>query len=46
MMGMLLEVKHETKNTNEAIKRIETSSKNRNLAVLKVQLNIVPFVLK
>jgi len=41
MMEMLLEVKRETKNTNEAIKRIESSSKNRNLVVLKVQLNIV-----
>ncbi len=41
MMEMLLEVKCETKNTNEAIKRIESSSKNRNLVVLKVQLNIV-----
>jgi hypothetical protein len=40
MMEMLLEVKRETKNTNESIKRIESSSKNRNIVVLKVQLNI------
>lgn len=36
MVEMLLEVKYETKNINEAIKRIESSSKNRNLVVLKV----------